>query len=74
MSELEKLLKQREQICHEIDRAWRKEFPIGSFVSWMVGKHRQTGIVSMHGHTERMKVVNERTCKELWIDLYRVKS
>lgn len=72
MSELDKLIKRRERICEEIDRAWRKEFPIGCYVQWTIGHYRQSGEVVMHGHTERMKVRNERTGKEVWLDLYRV--
>lgn len=72
MRTLQQLFDQRTRLNKDIDQAWRRVFPIGGAVSWVVGKNTQFGYVVMHGCIERLKVRNERTGKEVWLDLSRV--
>ena len=72
MTNLIRLLEKRAALSKMIDSAWRKEFPVGTRVVWRVGDYCRYGHVIDHGHSERLKVKNEKTGKELWLDIYRI--
>lgn len=46
----------------------REEFPVGAVVSWVKnGPNIQKGVVDSHGYGDRIKVVNQKTKKCIWI-------
>lgn len=69
---LEKLFHERERLIERIRTSFESAFPAGERIVWNgKGPFPQRGCVLMaYGLTERVKVRNERTGKEYWIDYH----
>ena len=58
-----------EKVC---EQAFRSAYPRGANVEWMHGEYLQSGEVVLHGHGLRVKVLNRRTGREVWLDAGRI--
>jgi hypothetical protein len=57
------------------DKAFRAAYPIGSEVEWLTrGRYLQRGSVVMYGHADRVKVLNAKTDREVWITGYDIRQ
>lgn len=66
---LTRLVKQGRLYEEELIRVIQAAWPVGSRITWNgKGPFPQSGSVVMHGYGNRLKVRNERTNKEYWID------
>lgn len=54
------------------DRAFKRAYPIGAEIRWIRGQYAQVGEVVLHGYQDRLKVLNFRTGREVWLDGSRV--
>lgn len=55
------------------EEALHKLFPLGAWVCWMHNsKSEQHGYVILHGHYGRLRVRNDTTKTELWIESFQV--
>lgn len=55
------------------EEALHKLFPLGAFVCWMhTSKSEQSGHVILHGHYGRLRVRNQATKTELWIESFQI--
>ena len=50
----------------------RTDYPVGGRVRWGRGGYTQRGEVIMHGYQDRLKVLNHKTGRELWIHAYDI--
>lgn len=53
----------------------KADYPVGAEIAWDWADRAQYGVVSMHSShsSDRIKVINGGTGKELWIHAYRVR-
>jgi hypothetical protein len=57
----------------EYEAAIREIFPLGATVWWMhTSKSEQHGTVILHGHYARIRVRNNITMAQLWIEPYQI--
>jgi hypothetical protein len=57
----------------EYEAAIREIFPLGATVWWMhSSKSEQRGTVILHGHYARIRVRNDITFAQLWIEPYQI--
>lgn len=54
------------------DKAFEVAFPRGMEIEWMHGEYVQLGTVTMHGYRRRLKALNKRTGREVWVDGYQI--
>lgn len=54
-------------------KAFQNAFPIGSEIQWMRGEYVQRGEVILHGYSARLKALNYKTQREVWIDSYAIR-
>jgi len=70
---LKKFNNEHQQAEANLYSALKKEYPIGSDVSWLKhGKTAQCGVVIDHSYTDRIKVKNTNTNKVLWVAIYNI--
>ncbi len=62
-------LKVAEKAC---EQAFRTAYPRGSGIEWMHGEYLQCGEVVMHGYGLRLKALNKRTGREVWLEAGRI--
>lgn len=70
---LDQLKAQRDyarSVARQTEALVRRVLPLGSTVWWERGGNIQIGHVAAYGGEDRLKVHNERTGKDVWIDTY----
>ncbi len=55
-----------ERYEREIKVALQEELPIGAKVSWKHGQHRVQGVITLHGYSDRVQAMNEKTNAKTW--------
>lgn len=53
-------------------RAFRRAFPVGSFVTWVHNGHGQRGTVLEHDDGTRLKAGNVATGRVVWVSAYTI--
>lgn len=77
IAKIERLRMQVDKACHDLEVALKREFPVGSRITWMArnGKYVQYGVVeyigNLDGHNPEMRVENENTGKLVWVRLWQ---
>ena len=62
-------LRAAEKAC---EQAFRSAYPRGADIEWMHGEYLQHGEVVLHGYGLRVKALNRRTGREVWLDAGRI--